>query len=127
MFEIDIYVDTRGYSDIDSWIMELSAKSKTNKDSRIQLSELTRYLDLLKNHGLQLPTNYLKHLVGDIWELRPGKNRILLFYFLDEKFILLHHFRKKTQKTPKREIEKAINEMNDYLFRNGGKTNANMG
>ena len=32
-------------------------------------------------------------------------------------FVLLHQFRKKTQKTPKREIEKAKRERDDYLFR----------
>ncbi|WP_334292447.1 type II toxin-antitoxin system RelE/ParE family toxin [Pseudobutyrivibrio xylanivorans] len=34
------------------------------------------------------------------------------------KFILLHQFPKKTQKTPKREIEQAKRELADYLERN---------
>lgn len=32
-------------------------------------------------------------------------------------FVLLHPFRKKSQKTPHREIEKAKAERDDYLFR----------
>ena len=32
-------------------------------------------------------------------------------------FVLLHQFRKKTQKTPKREIERAKAERDDYLAR----------
>ncbi|MBQ5845853.1 MAG: type II toxin-antitoxin system RelE/ParE family toxin [Selenomonadaceae bacterium] len=34
-----------------------------------------------------------------------------------EFFVLLHHFRKKTQKTPMSELEKAKRERNDYIAR----------
>jgi len=45
--------------------------------------------------------------------------RIQFFYFFCDKndFVLLHSFRKKTQKTPRREIEKAKSERDDYLSR----------
>ena len=33
------------------------------------------------------------------------------------EYVLLHHFRKKTEKTPKREIERAKAEMEDYILR----------
>ena len=36
---------------------------------------------------------------------------------LKNTFVLLHQFRKKTQKTPKREIERAKAERDDYLAR----------
>jgi len=56
---------------------------------------------------------------SEIWnfleKLRPGNNRI--FYYQDNTFVLLHTFRKKTQKTPQREIDKAKSERNDYLSR----------
>ena len=35
----------------------------------------------------------------------------------DDIFVLLHHFRKKSQKTPQREIDRTISEMHDYLSR----------
>jgi len=35
------------------------------------------------------------------------------------EFILLHHFIKKTQKTPKAEIEQAKRNMRDFLERSG--------
>ena len=63
--------------------------------------------------------NVTKHLEEDIWELRPGTNRVLFFYFKDNTFVLLHHFRKKTKKTPRREIEKAKSERNDWISRKG--------
>ncbi|MBR3186480.1 MAG: type II toxin-antitoxin system RelE/ParE family toxin [Lachnospiraceae bacterium] len=43
---------------------------------------------------------------GEIWELRPLRNRILFAAWVNDSFVLLSHFMKKTQKTPKREIEK---------------------
>lgn len=42
---------------------------------------------------------------------------LFYFFYKDNVFVLLHHFRKKTQKTPKREIEKAMSERADYLSR----------
>jgi len=62
-----------------------------------------------------LPENITKHIENDIWELRPGNNRIFYFYHKDNTYVLLHIFRKKTQKTPKREIIRAKAERDDYL------------
>ena len=41
-----------------------------------------------------------------------------IIFYEDDKFIVLDHFVKKTQKTPKREIEKAIRNLSDYRERN---------
>ena len=59
----------------------------------------------------------MKHLDGEIWELRPLRDRILFAGVVGGKFVLLHQFLKKTQKTPKREIEQAKKELEDYLER----------
>ena len=74
-------------------------------------------IELLQSKGTRLPDNLTKHLEEDIWELRPGNNRVFYFYFQENTFVLLHQFRKKSQKTPKREIEKAKAERDDYLRR----------
>ena len=39
------------------------------------------------------------------------------FYNDNDCFVLLHSFRKKTQKTPRQEITKAKAERDDYLSR----------
>lgn len=79
------------------------------------------YIQSLEDNGTRLNENITKHLDDDIWELRPGNNRVLYlylyFYFKDDTFVLLHQFRKKTQKTPKREIERAKAERDEYLRR----------
>ena len=79
--------------------------------------QISLYIQLLEDNGTRLNENITKHLDDDIWELRPGNNRVLYFYFKDDTFVLLHQFRKKTQKTPKREIERAKAERDDYLRR----------
>ncbi len=61
----------------------------------------------------------MKHLDGDIWELRPTSDRILFAVATGDDFVLLHQFEKKTQKTPRREIEKAKAELSDFLQRSG--------
>lgn len=46
--------------------------------------------------------------------------RSVIFYFtyINNKYILLHGFIKKTLATPPREIEKALVYMKDYIRRN---------
>ena len=61
---------------------------------------------------------YMKHLEDEIWELRPLRNRILFFAYDGKTFILLSHFIKKTQKTPRKEIETAKKLLSDYKERN---------
>ncbi|MEA4915332.1 MAG: type II toxin-antitoxin system RelE/ParE family toxin [Christensenella sp.] len=75
------------------------------------------YIDLLQNNGTQLPESITKHIEDDIWELRPGDNRVFYFFFQNNTYVLLHHFRKKSQKTPQREIDQAKNERNQFLAR----------
>ena len=77
----------------------------------LQLKQISLYIQSLEDNGTRLN--------DDIWELRTGNNRVLYlyFYFKDDTFVLLHQFRKKTQKTPKREIERAKAERDDYLRR----------
>ena len=68
----------------------------------------------------RIPTTYLKLISGtnglyeariqlgtDIW-------RVFCFFDRGKLVILLNGFQKKTQKTPKNEIEKAINLMKEY-------------
>lgn len=45
-------------------------------------------------------------------------NRILYAYYKDNTFIILHHFLKRTQKTPRKEIQRAKKCLQDYLERN---------
>lgn len=117
MYRIEFYEKADGTSDVWDFIEGMRLKKDTNKDARIQYKQAVMYIELLRINGTRLPDNITKHIEGDIWELRPGNNRIFYFYKVENTFVLLHHFRKKSQKTPRSEIEQAQREKNDYLSR----------
>ena len=121
MHNIIFYEDRDGYSQLIEYIEEL--KSRTDKDSRIKLNKINEYIFMLAESGTLLPANIAKHLDGEIWELRPIRDRILFAGVFGDSFVLLHSFVKKTQKTPKREIEQAQRELDDFINRNSGGNN----
>ena len=125
-YSIEFYETATGKSPVWDFFEELRCKSTNDKNARIQFQQMGLYMQLLQEHGFQLSNTIIKHLQDDIWELRPGNNRILYFYFENKTFVLLHVFRKKTQKTPKREIEKAIAARKDYLKRKEISTHEHM-
>jgi phage-related protein len=54
----------------------------------------------------------------DLWEIRSkitgGKIARVIFYISNSEMILLHGFIKKSQKTPKREIELAVKRQKEH-------------
>lgn len=115
MYEILLYTDSNGKSEIEDYISEL--KNGKDKDARIKYTKIMAYLDMLSEKGLSLGNTYIKHLSNEIWELRPIKDRILFASYRDNKFILLNIFRKETRKTPRREIEKAKKLLKEFKGR----------
>lgn len=67
-----------------------------------------------------IPKNHLKHIEGTdgLFEIRISfsSNIFRIFCFFDDGklIVLLTGFQKKTQKTPKKEIKKAIKLMKEY-------------
>lgn len=76
-------------------------------------------IDAIQTHE-RVSQNYLKHLEGTdgLFEARVqlGSNIWRVFCFFDKGrlVILLNGFQKKTQKTPKKEIDKAIQLKKEY-------------
>jgi phage-related protein len=95
----------------------LRQKSATSKDARVRLKKTVTYIDTLSQYGSWVGYPTVKHIEGDIWELRPLDDRILYFFAKGNTYILLHTFVKKTQQTPRAEIEQAKREMKDCLER----------
>lgn len=112
---IHFYKDRNGREPVAEYLREL-AKGK-DKDSRVKLNKIRDYLRILSEYGTQAGEPYIKHLDGEIWELRPLRDRILFVGYIGGSYVLLHQFMKKTQKTPAREIEKAKREYADILER----------
>ena len=115
MYSVFYYRDANGKSDFEDYIRELAAVE--SKDSRVKLTKIYEYIKYLSEVGLAAGEPYVKRLEGDIWELRPIRDRILFAVWNGESFILLHHFMKKTRKTPPKEIEKAKRNLADYRKR----------
>ena len=120
MLNVIFYSDINGKSEVMDCLEDLRVKSESgNKSARINREKIMAYISALSMYGLRLGAPYIKHIDGEIWELRPIKNRILFFIWKKDEIILLSHFVKKTRKTPKREIEKAQRRANDWIERYG--------
>lgn len=78
-YEIIFYERENGKSEIWNFLEDLRQKSVKSKNARIQYKQILLYIELLQNNGTLLPNNITKHIEDNIWELRPGSNRI--FYF----------------------------------------------
>ncbi len=115
MHNIYFYKDKNGKEPVIEYMAKLARKK--DKDSRIKLNKINDYIEMLHCYGTQAGEPYIKHLDGAIWELRPLRDRILFVGWVNGSYVLLHHFMKKTQKTPAREIEKAKREMEDLIER----------
>lgn len=74
-------------------------------------AKIYRLLMMISQNGPELREPYSKHLDDGIFELRAkvGSNisRILYFFFVGNRVIVTNGFIKKTQKTPKSELDKA--------------------
>ena len=115
MYDVFFYRDKKGKEPVLEYIKELA--SHTDKDSRIKLQKIRDYIKYLREEGKQAGEPYVKRLDDEIWELRPIRERILFAAWDGKSFILLHHFIKKTQKTPQREIGQAKRNLVDFLER----------
>lgn len=118
MYEIIFYKDKNGKSEIIDLLDELQEKAETNKNARINREKILSYISALAEYGTRIGMPIVRNIDGNLWELRPLKNRIFFFYWKDNKFVLVHHYMKKSQKTPPKEIEKARKNIKDYLGRN---------
>jgi phage-related protein len=112
VYSIFFYKDGNGKEPVADYIKDLA--SKKDKNSRVKANKINDYIEALSLYGTQAGEPYIKHLDGEIWELRPIRDRVLFAAHIDDGFVLLHHFMKKTQKTPSREIERAKRELEDF-------------
>ena len=117
MFKIQIFTDAQGNQPIKEYLAGLTGKS--DKDSRIKLNKIDYCFQALREYGTRAGEPIVKHIRGDIWELRPLRDRFFFFRWKGDTFILLHHYVKKTQKTPQREIEQAERNLKDFMERIG--------
>ena len=85
--------------------------------SELEARKVFYVLDMLKMQE-RLSTKFVKHIEDGIFELRAenGGNVFRVFFIFDEGNIVLlfNGFQKKSQKTPRKEIDKAKKLKNEY-------------
>ena len=85
--------------------------------SKAERTKIMRALLLFETED-KMPHHYIKYIRDGIYEFRVnyGNNEFRIFFIYDGETIvvLFNCFQKKTQKTPKSEIEKAIRLKNEY-------------
>ena len=121
-YEIEFYKTENNKSPVEDFINSLQEN---------QSAKVVRDIRLLKEMGNSLHYPYVDSIKGSkysgLMELRTkqSNNIFRTFYFVvvknertkDEKAVLLHAIQKKTDKTPKKELDTALARMKDYKSR----------
>lgn len=109
LFEVEYYEKRDGTLPAEEFIL--------SQDTKMQ-AKLFRLIELLELKGNNLREPYSKFLSDGIYEIRAIQGnditRVLYFFVVGRKVILTNGFVKKTQKTPKSEIDLAKKYRADY-------------
>lgn len=85
-------------------------------------SKILRILHNIQEYGLDSAIPHIKKLSGTpFWEIRIlGKDSIRVIYVVPAKFqvLVLHGFKKKTQRTPIKELATTSRRYQEYTLRN---------
>ena len=101
MMEVILYQQRNGRYPVKEFLSSKEIPAK-------HLEKILHEIDLLGQSAYDLREPYVKHWEGDLWELRVrfSTNSYRIFYCIKNgRIILLHGFKKKTQRTPSLEIK----------------------
>jgi len=99
-----------------AWVVEL-LNEEVVQELAAQPADIrarfTRIVELIEKHGLtRVREPYVKHLEGKLWEMRMmGKDGIARAIYVTksgQRVVVVRVFTKKSQKTPRSEIELAL-------------------
>ena len=111
-YEIELYEKVDGTCPVAEFFESLEPK---------MWAKVARNIDLLAFHNITLREPLVKPVEDGIFELRTqvGNNitRVFYFFFTGKKIVLTNGFTKKTQKTPRKYIEVALEYKADYVQR----------
>jgi len=113
MWIVEFYERENGEKPAEEFILQLDISLRANAIALI---------NKLKLFGNNMKEPYSKYIEDGILELRVKHSsniaRVFYFFQVGKKIILTNGFVKKTQKTPARELKRAIEYKKDYLRRN---------
>ncbi|MDJ0535277.1 MAG: type II toxin-antitoxin system RelE/ParE family toxin [Xenococcaceae cyanobacterium MO_207.B15] len=110
-WKIEFYQSPNGNPVVYDWFLKQEPKVK---------ARFAQIFDLLQDKGTSVGMPYVRPIVNTkLYEIRVEQStniyRIFYFAYTGQRFILLHGFQKKTQKTPKKEIELAEKRRKEFL------------
>ena len=112
--EVEFYDLPNGKEPAKDFVLSLEPK---------MLAKMLWVIKLLDTNGIALRMPYSEQLEDGIFELRAKTgsdiSRVLYFFFAGNKAILTNGFIKKTQETPRAEMNKAKKYRAEYLKRKG--------
>ena len=110
MARIIYYLTSSSENPVKKFIGSLSEK---------QQRKIARVLNYIEEYGLITAIPHVKKLTGTpLWEIRiVGQDNMRVFYarISSDSILLLHGFIKKSQITPRKEIETALNRLTDWV------------
>ena len=106
MWSIVFYKDRRGKCPPLEFIEELPV---------MEQAKIRNALRLLQEFGTKLAMPHAKPIQGKLWELRPGGIRLFYFAYIEQQFVILHGYRKQSQKAPGGEIAIAMRRMQELM------------
>jgi phage-related protein len=110
-WKIEFYQSPSGNPVVYNWFLDQEAKVK---------ARFVQIFDLLQDKGTSVGMPYVRPILNTkLYEIRVEQStniyRIFYFAYTERRFILLHGFQKKTQKTPKKEIKLAEKRRQEFL------------
>ena len=93
------------------------AKDFIEQQDEATYAKVLHSIRLLINNGPYLKPPYVKKLQNQLYELRiSGKIAVRIFYTMrNNEYYLLHALKKKSQKTPAKEIKTAIDRLSEII------------
>jgi len=99
-----VYFDQHVVDRLSAWPKKIRAK-------------YLRIVELIENHGLNLGSSISKPMGSGLFEIRvkaqEGIGRVFFCYKVNHEIVVLHAFIKKTDKTPKKELDIAYKRLNE--------------
>lgn len=108
--EIRFFRTARRDEPVAEYLRGLPVKERVRVEACLFVLASTGRLDM--PHGRKMAGQ------KDLFEVRSGRHRIL-YAFHDDEVVLLHAFMKKSQETPKREIDLALRRLANYVSLGG--------
>lgn len=100
------YATSRGVLPVAEYVESLSVPEQ---------AVLAALFQEISTRGLQARGVSFRHIEGTLWEIRAGAHRVFYVLIQQDEMVLLHAYRKQSQKAPRQHIEIAGRRMKEVL------------